>query len=177
MPSSPNSFVEFAGYHVYPDGRVYRPAMIRTRKDGVQRRIAGGWVAQRTRKASKGCGGGYVYVDLWVGGAKQTWLVHRLVASCFIANPLGLPQVNHKDGVRQNNSSANLEWVTPSENQKHAYREGIRKYNGCTAETVARIREERNVKKRKLADIAAELALSFQSISRIAKGGHRAIIA
>lgn len=177
MPSSPNSFVEFAGYHVYPDGRIYRPAMVRTRKDGVQRQIAGGWVSQRVRKEDKGRGGGYVFIDLWVSNARQTWLVHRLVATCFLTNPLDLPQVNHKDGNRQNNSVANLEWVTPSENQKHAYRAGIRRYNGCTDETAARIYKERNVKKRKLADIAAEFGLSFQSISRIAKGGHHAVIA
>ena len=56
-------------------------------------------------------------------------------------------------------------------------RDGIRKYNGCTAETAARIWEERNVKKRKLTDIASEFGLSYQSVSRIARGGHHAIIA
>lgn len=176
MPSSPNSPVEFCGYLVHPDGRVYRPDMRRTRRDGVTRTMPGGWVSHRTRKAPKGMGGGYVYVDLWVGGERQTWLVHRLVAACFLPNPEQLPQVNHKDGNRTNNTADNLEWVSASDNQIHAYRAGIRRYNGCTAETAARIWEARNVEKRKLIDISAEFGLSFQSISRIAKGGHHAIV-
>lgn len=178
MPSSlPSSYVEFHGYHVFSDGKVWRPEMARTRRDGVVRRIAGGWQSLRTHKSPKGVGGGYVFVDLWVEGSQQTWLLHRLVASCFIPNPEGLPQVNHKDGCRQHNHSSNLEWVTASANQKHAYSTGVRGYNGCTAETATRIWEERNVKKRKLLDLAAEFGLSFQSISRIAKGGHHAIVA
>lgn len=176
MPSSPNLFVVFEGYHVYQDGQVFRPEMKRTRRDGVTRTIHGGWQATRTRNTAKGKGGGYVYIDLWVGGVRRTWLLHRLVATCFLPNPLGLPQVNHKDGVRKNCDKDNLEWVSCSENQKHAYREGIRGYNGCTAETAARIWEERNVKKRKLLDIAAEFEISFQSVSRIARGGHHAVV-
>jgi hypothetical protein len=56
--------------------------------------------------------------------------VHRMVALAFIPNPLGLPEVNHKDTNKQNNHVANLEWVTKSENSKHSHRAPTRKPHG-----------------------------------------------
>lgn len=51
--------------------------------------------------------------------------VHQLVAECFIPNPDGKPYVNHKDLNKLNNTVENLEWVTPTENVRHAYQNGI----------------------------------------------------
>ena len=65
---------------------------------------------------------GYLKVGLSVG--KRTTdkhRVNRLVAKAFIENPYNLPQVNHKDGNKENNSVTNLEWTTNEINLKHAH--------------------------------------------------------
>lgn len=49
--------------------------------------------------------------------------LHRMVAETYIPN--NNPernQVNHKDGNKENNCVANLEWVTNKENSEHAWK-------------------------------------------------------
>jgi hypothetical protein len=60
---------------------------------------------------------GYVYVNPTTTYRK---LVHRIVAQLFLDNPDGKVIVNHKDLNKLNNHVDNLEWVTNSENSKHA---------------------------------------------------------
>ena len=68
---------------------------------------------------------GYSRIELSRRGKAKKHLVHRLVASTFVQNPDNKPCVNHIDGVKLNNHFSNLEWVTRSENQLHAYRLGL----------------------------------------------------
>jgi hypothetical protein len=65
---------------------------------------------------------GYKSIRLWNNQRTEIFLVHRLVASLFISNPLNKPNVNHIDGNRSNNKVDNLEWCTHSENMIHAHR-------------------------------------------------------
>lgn len=67
------------------------------------------------------------HVELWKDNKRTVKMIHRLVAEAFIPNPEGKPQINHKDGNRDNNCVTNLEWCTCSENSLHAYRTGLAK--------------------------------------------------
>lgn len=66
------------------------------------------------------CGSGYPEIVLTKHRKRQPKLIHRLVAEAFIPNPESKREVNHKDGNKHNNDVSNLEWVTPSENQRHS---------------------------------------------------------
>lgn len=69
---------------------------------------------------------GYPSVGLYDGTKVHTKLVHRLVALAFIPNPENKPTVNHKNGIKTDNSVENLEWMTYSEQIIHANASGLR---------------------------------------------------
>jgi hypothetical protein len=71
---------------------------------------------------------GYLRVALAKGRGLKTYKVHRLVADAFLENHENKPQVNHKDGNKENNDISNLEWVTNQENAIHATENGLWTY-------------------------------------------------
>jgi hypothetical protein len=56
------------------------------------------------------------------------YFIHRALAFAFINQVKGKEFVNHKDADKSNNQISNLEWCTKSENVKHMYDLGIKKY-------------------------------------------------
>ena len=59
---------------------------------------------------------GYIKVALNTPSGQVGRLKHRLLAQQFIDNPDNLPEVDHIDRNRNNNSLSNLRWVSRSEN-------------------------------------------------------------
>ena len=72
---------------------------------------------------------GYMYICTTFGNKKITksYSAHRLIAETFIPNFENRPYVNHIDGNKSNNCVSNLEWVTASDNTKHAINTGLLK--------------------------------------------------
>lgn len=95
-------------YSVYADGRIYSNLSHKFIKTKVTRR-------------------GYEYVCLYPQeGEKKYFFVHRIVTLAFLGELPESLQVNHKDGNKLNNQLMNLEYVTHSENMRHALRTGLR---------------------------------------------------
>jgi len=64
---------------------------------------------------------GYAIVSLTIGDRSISRRVHRLLAITYLPNPNNLPQINHIDGNKRNNSLHNLEWSTSEHNINHAF--------------------------------------------------------
>lgn len=62
----------------------------------------------------------YVFIRNYERKLVKNFRVHRLVAQTFLENPNNYPQINHKDGNKQNNNVENLEWCTAKQNTNHA---------------------------------------------------------
>lgn len=64
-------------------------------------------------------------------GKRHRYSVHRLMLENFKpCDNMQELQVNHIDGNKRNNNLSNLEWVTPSENIKHAHKIGLKNQKG-----------------------------------------------
>lgn len=96
----------FPNYYVTSDGRILSKERTVTRKNGHRMTYR----AKEIKPLDNG--NGYKSVMLYNTKRKVRVYIHRLVAQAFIPNPQKLPQINHKDENKANNSAENLEWCT-----------------------------------------------------------------
>jgi hypothetical protein len=68
----------------------------------------------------------YYQVNLSHKGKSKIFKIHRLVAIAFLGNKENKKQVNHINGIKNDNRLENLEWATGSENLLHAYKLGLK---------------------------------------------------
>lgn len=86
---------------------------------------------------------GYPQVALCINGKERAYTIHRLVAEVFVPNPESLPQVNHKDGNKLNNTPRNLEWCNAGHNLKHARETGLWKAAKGSRVTSSKLTDEK----------------------------------
>lgn len=118
---------------------------------------------------------GYRSVNLFRENMRDRSSIHRLVAAAFIGPCPEGKEVNHRDGVKTNNHRANLEYVTPSENQLHSYRIGLHvargEKNGFSKLTEKDVHAVRRIVKRHSLSYTANLfGVSVSAIHHIVKG-------
>jgi hypothetical protein len=118
---------------------------------------------------------GYPSCKLTKGGVRRYTTVHKLVMAAFVGPRPDRREVNHKNGIRHDNRLENLEYVSHSENLRHAVRIGLYPVGDehpCSklrADQVADIR-------RRVAighlhrDIAADLGISKTTVGDICRG-------
>ena len=86
--------------HFANDGHLYKGRVLKIHKDNQ----------------------GYCRVWLYHNRKTKPHLVHRLVALTFMPNINNLPEVNHKDENKSNNSVTNLEWCNSKYNSNYGMR-------------------------------------------------------
>ena len=121
---------------------------------------------------------GYMQISLRIGkenGEPKSELhfVHRLVAKAFIPNPGNLPQVNHKDGDKTNNTVENLEWVSRKQNMRHSYE--VLGHKSCKHLSGADIRKMKRLRSRGKSHqyIADALDCSLETVGKYIKDGKK----
>ncbi len=99
----------FPGYGICEDGTV-----LSNKGNGIGQKQAP-WKKLKPYNTGKG----YEQVRLHKGTSAiiQNKYVHRLVAEAFLPNKNSLPEVDHINNIRNDNTVKNLQWISKEENK------------------------------------------------------------
>ena len=149
---------------------LHRLATMRLKNGLTAQRVKKGRILKQTLDGRKN----YLQVSLNKNGVRKVVSVHRLVAMTFLPNPMGLPEVNHKDEIKTNNCVENLEWCTHKYNNTYGskLKASLGENNGMarlTEEKVRKIIEMKN-KGLTLREVGEVFGISGTHVCAICKG-------
>lgn len=143
-------------------------------EDGVIKNIQTGRLIRPSLNKKRG----YFYVCLYGENKRKNFILHRLMAECFLPKEEGKEYINHIDGDKTNNTLGNLEWCTSSENQLHSVKLGLRgkpvgnlKYEENTIEYIRYLRKKGFL----LREISSLVSIPISTITHICLGSRRVI--
>lgn len=114
---------------------------------------------------------GYVYYTVSCDGVLRDISAHRAVAISFLENPDDLEQINHIDGNKTNNHYSNLEWMTQSQNMKHAFENNLLNFSSIEVPVIQLTKDDDFIAEFKSASDAAREVNGYRShITSCCKG-------
>lgn len=132
------------------------------------------------RRAERGPSGCYQQVRFKLGGRFRYVSAHRAVYR-YLKGPIPKDaEVNHDNGLKDDNRPDNLIATTPGQNAKHAHRSGLKDQYGqknpghkLKDNQVAQIRLAYSKGGHTMEELGRRFGVAFQHISRIVRGAVR----